>query len=735
MRRLGRIAALAAAAAGLPAQDDLVRGRTLFINHGCAHCHSEGYEGPLTLQSPRGPDLRRAGTRLHPGWTEQWLRDPEGVHAQARMPALLPAGDAGETEARDLAAYLATLGGAFEYRRVPSHNDSGTALFATRGCIACHRRPGDATDDRHLLGDLAAKTSPHALADYLTNPLAVHPRGLMPDMALSRSDAEALAAMLCTEPRAPAEANGDAERGRQLARSYRCAACHELPAAEADDDGEGPGPTPAPPPPLGELAGRSGGCLDESPAPGLPRYRLSAGDRTALSTFLAAPLAREARAAVLERRMTQLRCLSCHAKDDIGGMPAGVLGEYHAAVDADARDHIDPPALTAIDQRLRLGWVDAVLTDRARARPYMALRMPHYSPELTRDLAELLVPGAPPPSARDDRVEDLEHGRTLVGTGGFACIICHDFAGRPANGTRAPDLTLVHRRLQPEWLRQWLTSPMEVQPGTRMPSYFAGGRSAAPHVLDGNVDAQLNALVAYLSQGDRMRPPLGLAPPADVVLEPADRLLLWRTILPDLPPRSLALGFPAGLSVAIDVATPRLGYAWEGGFLDMRAKWTGRGNGPAALVGEILLRGAADGMLRRDGAVLDARFAGYRLADDHAVLRFGVDGGELSLRVDAVQCASANGLHLQVSWSGPQPLAVALADAHPGAQVHRSAERVLVRLRGASDDTLGYASAATLTTEPTVTLPVDARGTAAAVLWFPTAGSADALQHCLDWRP
>ena len=60
------------------------------------------------------------------------------------------------------------------------------------------------------------------------------------------------------------------------------------------------------------------------------------------------------------------------------------------------------------------------------------------------NLSAYKIVGAP--AGTGSSVLHLENGRKLIGSTGFSCVLCHDFAGRAATGSRAPDLTQVHRR-------------------------------------------------------------------------------------------------------------------------------------------------------------------------------------------------------------------------------------------------------------------------------------------------
>lgn len=62
------------------------------------------------------------------------------------------------------------------------------------------------------------------------------------------------------------------------------------------------------------------------------------------------------------------------------------------------------------------------------------------------------------------------------------CLACHalgdpNVAGANKNPT-APNLSLAYRRLRWEWVQKWLQEPGWIQPGTKMPQWFPGQRTA-----------------------------------------------------------------------------------------------------------------------------------------------------------------------------------------------------------------------------------------------------------------
>jgi nitric oxide reductase subunit C len=64
------------------------------------------------------------------------------------------------------------------------------------------------------------------------------------------------------------------------------------------------------------------------------------------------------------------------------------------------------------------------------------------------------------------------------------CLACHAVAGK--GGAIGPALDGTSKTRDPKWLREWLTDPQKIKPGTTMPKLPMS-------------DNDLNALVEYLS--------------------------------------------------------------------------------------------------------------------------------------------------------------------------------------------------------------------------------------------
>jgi mono/diheme cytochrome c family protein len=76
-------------------------GHRLYENkYGCNGCHSIGPDGGKV-----GPALDRAGFRLNGTWVYRWLKNPQAMNAETRMPAL----GMSDADAKAVTLYLTTL--------------------------------------------------------------------------------------------------------------------------------------------------------------------------------------------------------------------------------------------------------------------------------------------------------------------------------------------------------------------------------------------------------------------------------------------------------------------------------------------------------------------------------------------------------------------------------------------------------------------------------------------------
>lgn len=479
---------------------------------------------------------------------------------------------------------------------------------------------------KYALGALGSKYRPDTLAAYLQNPLKTNPAGRMPHMSLAANEAQDLSRYLCrvtdetidtAMPKPPkmtavvlgkrvaddhfgvkardwlAELDAKApdaqwlELGRALTDVKGCLNCHAI-----EPDGKARKPLDAFPTLEDIRAAGAKQCLSEKPG-AAPDYRFTKTDVSAIAAFLKDGLTGAGSPAPTHSARVSLRrfnCLNCHAKDGEGGIGPELSDQMRALEKAENADGLHPPLLTGIGHKSRTEWLTSVLVKGGKARPWMQLRMPQYGEsnvgQLPVSLAFLEGVGT------DDTVHkvpltavNIANGKSIVGKGGLGCISCHDIAGIPNTGTRGPDLATINQRVRFDWYERWLHQPLRMAPGTRMPQAFVDNKSTLATVFNGDPKLQADAMWAYLSLGPGLPLPEGLEPPKGLIIGVKDRPEILRTFMPDAGSKSIAVGYPGGVSVAFSADQCRLTYAWAGNFLDASPVWNNRGGAPAKLLG------------------------------------------------------------------------------------------------------------------------------------------------------
>src|SRR5262249_40376122 len=231
------------------------------------------------------------------------------------------------------------------------------------------------------------------------------------------------------------------------------------------------------------------------------------------TTGAGSPAPAEAARVALQR----FNCLACHDHEGRGGLPLALAEAIRRQEKIETVEALLPPPLTGVGHKLRTPWLRQGLTGAGKARPWMRLRMPQFGEAHVGKLPEALAAlegaepehavarGAPTPAR-------LAAGQLLVGKKGFGCVACHDLAGAPSSGARGPDLATTHQRVRYEWYRRWLESAQRMQPGTKMPTVFPEGKTTLATILEGNADAQAEAMWAYLCRSPALPPPAPESP-------------------------------------------------------------------------------------------------------------------------------------------------------------------------------------------------------------------------------
>lgn len=558
------------------------KGALLIEELRCASCH----EGVAPASAPTAPNLTDVGTRVNPAFLKKFIENPAAHDPGTTMPDVL----GGRTEkekdelAASLSAYLISLGDDQNKSPAPPLEDAddGKKLFHEVGCVACHSpRDGDGTATPNPgavgLDHVGKKYQPGGLVGFLHEPLKVRPAGRMPDMKLSRREAELIAAFMLdsTEKAEESDAVGSTPElitaGKKAFTELRCVACHQVDKT-----------TTAPPlaAPRAKLD-LTKGCLSETPGTA-PDYNLSGEQRTAIRTALATKPTAPKPAEAIKIRLTQLNCISCHQRDDYGGVNPDLDGYFHSTQEALGNESRIPPTLTLTGAKLRPEWMNKVFYEGESVRPYMTTRMPQYGTEAMAGLTKLF--------GETDKLDPFEFaeldkqsepmmrngGHLLLGDTGLNCIACHNYNGIESPGMKGLDLMTSYQRLQPAWFNQFMRNPGAFRPGIIMPSFWPGGKAIQTEILDGNTEEQIRALWFNFSLGRSARDPSGLRV-EDPKLTVEDQIITYRGRSTVAGYRGIAVGFPGGLSYAFDAQNGALSAIWKGEFV--KVGWRGQGSG------------------------------------------------------------------------------------------------------------------------------------------------------------
>jgi mono/diheme cytochrome c family protein len=679
-------------------EDDRALGRTLFHSIGCVACH-----GPLEATV-------FDATKDEEDGDADWDEDLEPPDA--------------DPVAADVA------GGSSSAQGVPGPR-------ATAPTEADRSRPNVS------LMHVDRKYDAAGLAAFLFEPLRVRPAGRMPDMGLDRAEARALAVYLTSMTRvddagAPvSHFRRDerlAARGRELFEALRCAACHEL-----------AGTTPPSADVSCNLEAGERGCIAEATAADHrgPVYTLD--DRTRAAVCAPAPTAFNAEAEIT-REMVAFRCDACHVRGERSGVDPA-LSAYFRTTQPDLGEEARiPPPLTHVGAKLQPDWLRRVMFDGARVRPYMATRMPSFGEEnleglvdeLLRADGEVLPPYEMPVPEGDAAGAARDAGRTLLGTTGLGCVMCHDFNGTPSPGFRGLDLITTPERLQPAWLARFLVAPQTLRPGIVMPESWPGGVAAHQGILGGDTDAQVRAIWYYLTHGRTAHDPPGIRPaPSHLTVDGGVRVYRGRSRIAGF--RGFAVGSAEGLHYAFDSELGALTALWRGEFVSVR--WDGQGAGdfdpraqPATLqrdLGVLRLESADSRWPTRAPRTKEAprdrdplltarhgyRFRGYSIGAD-GVPTFRYSSGEVLIeeRSGVVRRADREALRRTFVFDAPVATTLDLRLLGAGATKVSDREVALARV------TMVLPEGARLLPREDAVLRVD----------LPQGRSSTSVEYCLD---
>lgn len=344
-------------------------------------------------------------------------------------------------------------------------------------------------------------------------------------------------------------------RGRKYFETQRCANCH-------DDVGVAPQPAR----PFAELASGQG-CLSEAPG-NWPHFSLSAAQRQTITEALPKAKGELTDKQKIDKTLITYNCIACHDRAGLGGI-VSERNAYFSGTHPELGDQGRlPPPLSHVGAKLQPAWISKVLMGGARQREYLHTRMPQYGEENVAHLVMLFgevdqLENVTFPEIADIR-ESKNAGYEMIGSKGFSCIACHDFNGKNTGGAGALDLVHVTEHVQKNWFHLFMQNPSRFHTTGIMPSYWPGGQSIRPDVLNGDTAQQIEALWAYLGDGASAKKPEGLS-------RQSNELRVF-----DVPEIARGRGTTAGFR-GIGVGYPgRLNLAFDSGEMALRLLWKNR---------------------------------------------------------------------------------------------------------------------------------------------------------------
>ena len=435
-----------------------------------------------------------------------------------------------------------------------------------------------------------------------------------------------------------------AAEGARIFSARGCVSCHPL---------DGLDPAPATKPFAGLEAGA--GCLAEEVPASAPDFDLSNAQRSVLKDVLAtgakghAPLTPQD---MIHRTLATMNCYACHQRGEVGGPDELRRAFFKTRMEIDLGEEGKiPPNLNSVGSKFRKDALEKILYHgelHVRGR-FMATRMPGFGKENLEPLVNaFLAADAQPKDAEGPELNygSARDGQALVGATGLACITCHNVGGRKALGIPGIDLAEMQERLNPGWFKRFLQNPQAFNKDTRMPAFWPGGVASFQKIAGGDPDKQMEGIWNYLSLGQSMPPPPGMAEEGGSggELKPVLEPIVHRTFMTDVGPRAIVVGFPERVHYAFDANVVRLAKAWRGRFFDASGVASGRSDKFFGPLGEAVIGlppGPAFALLvsphdpwptaGKDDRNVGGRFGGYSLTPNgEPVFLYNLEGYQIS---------------------------------------------------------------------------------------------------------
>jgi mono/diheme cytochrome c family protein len=511
------------------------RGQHLFQAMGCPGCHLvQGYEQEAKV----APDLRRVASKVYPSWLVEWIKEPKSYWPATKMPNFRLSWE--ESEAA--AAYLLSSSAPYNGPKYPGNGNAqtGKQLVESLGCLGCHQIGGVGTVFGPDLSQVGRKVNADWLFAWVKNPQEYLPSTTMPNLRLSDEQAAHITAYLITlgaKTERPGFAqkladNKVVEAGSRLIGRMGCYGCHDIFGMEAQPRVGAELTTYADKRPWEMVFGdvplvrkrdhittpidrlihlyNDGKQIEESwegwsfgklkdarmyatdrIIQQMPDFAFSDADASALlvqlrsftdekllASYVSTPSEVQALRVAGMGLLEKYNCLGCHNLAGQGGIIA--------------------PNLAYEGSKVRAAWLLSFLKQPHQIRPLMQARMPTF-PFTEQEAANVrdyimmafLDERVPrnPQVAQAITPELAAQGEKLYWEK-YPCFTCHQIQGKTGGAAVGPDLTDAWKRLNPDWMVQWIKNPQAFDPASLMPNL-------------GVSDTEAVALAAYLESVSR----------------------------------------------------------------------------------------------------------------------------------------------------------------------------------------------------------------------------------------
>jgi len=181
-----------------------------------------------------------------------------------------------------------------------------------------------------------------------------------------------------------------------------------------------------------------------------------------------------------------------------------------------------PPPLVGEGNKVQSGWLHKFLLNPAPIRPAAVLRMPKFNFQASEASALVnyfaAVDGADYPYVYDPRLDESSvtvaeaahpghlDGAMKIVTNNNYCVKCHlvgTYAPPGNPKALAPQLEVVHERLRPGYVHDWIANPKRFLPYTGMPVNIPFDKPVSQDLYHGTSEQQVDALTDLLMHFDR----------------------------------------------------------------------------------------------------------------------------------------------------------------------------------------------------------------------------------------